>query len=191
MDIKERVKKAVEARQKRNVQNNNQSAKTSSTKTRTKTTTSSTSSSTFSTSNNGIDLPKVTDFTSTPEVNTTINGNITFDSGSRSVSVQIPGLPQVTPESIGANVHIPVIKPITDVTNPEIEKTVDQATFDRAKALYEGGIRYQELIGWANKYIGSQYRALADRVWDTREYYTTESPKSRKAKFLTGREKPI
>jgi hypothetical protein len=164
MDIKERAKKAVEARKRRNAQNNGQSTstKTSSAKTRTKTTTSSTSSSTFSTSNNGIDLPKVTDFTTTPEVNTTINGNVTFDSSSRAVSVQIPGLPQITPDSIAANVHIPTIKSITDVTNPEIDKTVDQATFDRAKAKYEGGIRYQELIGWANKYIGSQYRALAE-----------------------------
>jgi hypothetical protein len=147
MDSKERVKKAVEARKKAS-SNNSRSSTNNQSK--------------FTSSSTNIELPKVTDFTVNPEVKTSINGAVTFDSSSRSVSVQIPGLPQVTPDSIAGNLHVPVIKPIIDVTNPEIDKTVDQATFDRAKAKYEGGIRYQELVGWANKYVGSQYKALAE-----------------------------
>lgn len=147
MDSKERVKKAVDARKK---------AASSATQTNTNNQSKSTTSST------SIELPKITDFNTTPEVKTSINGAVTYDSSSRAVSVQIPGLSQITPESITGNLHVPVIKPISDVTNPGIEQTVDVATFDRAKAQYEGGIRYQELVGWANKYVGSQYKALAE-----------------------------
>lgn len=147
MDSKERVKKAVDARKK--------AASTSSS-------THTTSSNQSTTSSNSIELPKITDFTAVPEVKTSISGAVTFDASSRSTSVTLPGLPQVTPDSIAGNIHTPIIKPITDVTNPDIDKTVDVVTYDRAKAKYEGGIRYQELIGWANKYIGSQYKALAE-----------------------------
>jgi len=151
MDSKERAKKAVDARK-----------KAASTSTSSSTQASSTANNHSTTGSNSLELPKITDFNAVPEVRTSINGAVAFDSSSRSVSVTLPGLPQVTPDSIAGNVHVPVIKPIADVTNPDIDKTVDVATYDRAKAKYEGGIRYQELIGWANKYIGSQYKALAE-----------------------------
>jgi hypothetical protein len=138
-----------------------------------KTTTPSTTSankSTFTTSNKvtegqkSITTPAITNFEAKPEVDTKIHGLIGYNSNDNSVTVNIPGFERSTLDQISSNVHSPELTQITDIKNPGIKNQATITEFEKAKAEYESGIRYNELIVWANKYAGSQFKALAEKA---------------------------
>ncbi|MBD2208088.1 hypothetical protein H6G33_37505 [Calothrix sp. FACHB-1219] len=119
---------------------------------------------TFSEGQKSITTPIITDFKTKPEVDTRIHGLVGYNSNDNSVTVSIPGFERSTLDQIASNVHSPDLTPIEDIKNPDIKNQASVAEFENAKAKYEGGIRYNELIVWANKYAGSQFKALAEKA---------------------------
>jgi hypothetical protein len=120
-----------------------------------------------STSNKTLSIPKATDTTFNPTtVNPTIAGNVNFDFDSKSVAVELPGLPQLTIEGIAQSVKTITPKNITDVKNPGISdaEKADKAIFERAKNDYEDGVRYLQLVAWANTYKGEEYKVIASQA---------------------------
>jgi hypothetical protein len=154
MDASERARKAANAR--KNAGNTN----------------------TSSTSNNSgygqtsgsktIDLPKINDgsFDKNNELNPRIASNINFDGSSRTVGVSLPNLPTLTVDGISGLLKTTELKTISDVKNPGIseDEKCDRKTFERAKNDYEDGIRYLQLVQWANAYTGEQFRVIASQA---------------------------
>lgn len=103
------------------------------------------------------------DFQKEVTVNPTINSAIAYSRES-GVSVTTPGFNPIGINDVLGNVHIPDIKKIEDVKNPNIEGKATEAEHAKAIEEYKAGIRYQELVEWANNYIGSQYKALSSAV---------------------------
>lgn len=145
MDANSRARKAVENRQK---------AKATATNT----------TRIYSNGQKSITTPVITNFSQNPRVETTIHGSVAYDSAISFVNVSLPGFERSSLDDIAANVYSPDLTKISDVKNPEIKNQVTVAEYENAKAQYEGGIRYNGLIVWANKYAGSQFKALAEKA---------------------------
>ena len=98
-------------------------------------------------------------------VNPTINSSVKY-SKDGGITVDTPGFEPIDINDILGNVHIPDIKKIGDVKHPGIDKKLQATEAEHSKAIeeYKAGIRYQELVEWANNYIGSQYKALSSAV---------------------------
>lgn len=110
---------------------------------------------------------RATDKTFEPQsVRTEIAGNVDFNLESRTGSVTLPNLEPITLDGIASSVKTTTLLDIADVRNPGIteDRKADKATFERAKNDYEDGIRYEQLIVWANTYIGEQYKAIASQA---------------------------
>lgn len=152
MDLNSRAKKAAETRRK--------NTKASKAKTSTSNSTSRVNDSETKLS---IELPTFDGNGKETTVNPSINSAIKYskDSG---VSVDTPGFKPINLDDIFGAVHVPNIQKIEDVKNPNIEGKATEAEHAKAIEEYKAGIRYQELVEWANNYIGSQYKALASAV---------------------------
>ncbi|MEO0933843.1 MAG: hypothetical protein AAFY21_08815, partial [Cyanobacteria bacterium J06641_2] len=96
-------------------------------------------------------------------VNPSINSSINY-SKDGGITVDTPGFTPIKLDDVFGAVHIPNIQKIEDVKNPNIEGKATEAEHAKAIEEYKAGIRYQELVEWANNYIGSQYKALASAV---------------------------
>ena len=120
-----------------------------------------------STDNKHLSIPKATDRTfDRNDIKTEIAGNIDFNLESRTGVITLPNLPILTLDGIASSVKTTNLLDISDVRNPGIpeDRKADKATFERAKNDYEDGIRYEQLIVWANTYIGEQYKAIASKA---------------------------
>lgn len=148
MDSKTRAKKAVEERL-RDVANtaskNNHSV-------------------TFADGQKSITTPNLTNFSENPSAKTSIHGLVGYDNATSHVTITLPGFERSSLEDIAGSVYSPDLTKIDDVKNPNIQNQSTVSEFEKAKAQYEGGIRYNELIGWANKYAGSQFKSLAEKA---------------------------
>ncbi len=153
MDLNSRAKKAAETRRK--------NTKASKAKT--------TTTSSVGTINEGetkltIELPN---FNSSNRKETTVNPSINSSikySKDEGIGVDTPGFTSIKLDDVFGAVHIPNIKKIEDLKNPNIEGKATEAEHAKAIEEYKAGIRYQELVEWANNYIGSQYKSLASAV---------------------------
>lgn len=143
MDANSRARKAVENRQKTTATNTTRI---------------------YSNGQKTITTPVITNFSEDPRPETTIHGSVAYDSATSSVNVSLPGFERSSLDDIAASVYSPELTRITDVKIPEIKNQATVAEYESAKAKYEGGIRYNELIVWANKYAGSQFKALAEKA---------------------------
>lgn len=143
MDANSRARKAVENRQKTTTTNTTRI---------------------YSNGQKSITTPAITNFSEDPRPETTIHGSVAYDSATSSVNVSLTGFERLSLEQLADNVYSPDFAKISDVKNPEIKNQATVAEYENAKAQYEGGIRYNELIGWANKYAGSQFKALAEKA---------------------------
>ena len=152
MDLNSRAKKAAETRRK--------NTKTS----KAKTTTTSVGTINEGETKLAIELPNF-DSSNRKEttVNPSINSSINY-SKDGGITVDTPGFTPIKLDDVFGAVHIPNIQKIEDVKNPNIEGKATEAEHAKAIEEYKAGIRYQELVEWANNYIGSQYKALASAV---------------------------
>ena len=145
------------SRAKRNVKNR---------KTSTGTTGTGTGSTTPKATGNGsftqIDFPKVTDFSKEPEVKTSVNSLVNYDSKSGSVAFEVPGIPSINFDTVAGRVRFEELTTIDDITKPGIKNKVDEKTFNKAKLEYEGGIRYQQLAQLSNKYVAEEFKTLTE-----------------------------
>ncbi|UKP01588.1 hypothetical protein [Nostoc sp. UHCC 0870] len=147
MDSAARVKKAVEERMKGAKSGSSTTTKTS-----------------ISNGQKAVTTPSITNFAEDPKAKTTIHGLVGYNSADSSVTVSIPGFERSDLNAIASQVHSPDLAAVTDVKNPGIKNQATLSEFDKAKSEFEGGIRYNELIIWANKYAGSQFKALAEKA---------------------------
>lgn len=152
MDLNSRAKKAAETRRK------NTKASTAKTSTA-----SGVGRVNESESKLSIDLPSFDGSRNETTVNPSINSSITY-SKDGGIGVKTPGFNPINLDDVFGAVHIPNIQKIEDVKAPNIEGKATEAEHSRAIEEYKAGIRYQELVEWANNYIGSQYKALASAV---------------------------
>lgn len=109
-----------------------------------------------------IDFPKVTDFSKQPEVKTTVNSLVNYDSKSGSVAFEVPGIPSINFDTVAGRVRFEELTTIDDITKPGIKNKVDEKTFNKAKLEYEGGIRYQQLAQLSNKYVAEEFKTLTE-----------------------------
>lgn len=96
-------------------------------------------------------------------VNPTANSAIKY-SKEGGITIHTPGFNSIGVNDVLDKVHVPDIKGIVDVKNPHIDGKATESEHSRAIEEYKAGIRYQELVEWANNYIGSQYKALSSAV---------------------------
>jgi hypothetical protein len=97
---------------------------------------------------------------------TTISDSVQFDTTTGQTNIDTPFLPQLDIHTIGQSLKTTDLKDITDVRNPGFsdDQKCNEAIFERAKNDYEDAIRYQQLLQWANKYRGEEFKTLASNV---------------------------
>lgn len=128
---------------------------------------SSSNSTTTQTTRKQLPVFKATESTFTHQtVRTEIDSNISFDLETKTGSIVLPNIQPITVTDVADRVKTTTLLDISDVRNPGIteDRKADKATFERAKNDYEDGIRYEQLIVWANTYIGEQYKAIASQA---------------------------
>lgn len=111
------------------------------------------------------------DFNQGIQPQTTISDNIQFNASTGQTQIDTPFLPQLDINSVGSLLKSPDIVDIVDIRNPgfSADQKCDEATFTRAKNDYEDAIRYQQLIQWANKYRGEEFKSIASvaKAWQS------------------------
>lgn len=120
------------------------------------------------TSSNGstssITLPKVDDLKQKSQVDLKANSKIGFDGSKGTVDFKPDnwGLPKVDDDFINKQLKFEPFQTVNDITNPEGLKTVDESTYNKAKHVYEGAIRYRDLEIQHSKYVAKSFQSLVE-----------------------------
>jgi hypothetical protein len=106
------------------------------------------------------------DFRQSISPQVSISDSVNFDVTTGHTQLDAPYLPQIDINTIGQSLKSTDLKVIDDVRNPGFseDEKCNEATFERAKNDYEDAIRYQQLLQWANKYRGEEFKTLASNV---------------------------
>lgn len=128
------------------------------------TTTSTTNKTTSSSSKGSITFPKSENLRQPSNVVENSNPLIGFDGNNASVSLNPSnfGLPAVDDAFINSQVKFDPFQQIADITQPGNLKTVDEATYNKAKHTYEGAIRYRDLEIQHSKYVAKSFQSLTE-----------------------------
>lgn len=152
MDSKTRAERAAKARQKTN----------------TNTSTSSASTSNFNSNGQSISIPKISQSTFDKKSldNMHIANNVTVDMQNMTTNVTVPGIDNIDINSISERLHGGEFHYVTDIKNPDIpeDKQASKTEMERAIAIFERAINYEQIAQKANTYVGEQFKTLASKI---------------------------
>lgn len=154
MDSKTRAERAAKARQKSN--------------TNTNTSTSSASNSNFNSNAQSISIPKITQSTFDKKSvdNMHIANNVTVDMQNMITNIAVPGIDNIDVNSISERLHGGEFHYVTDIKNPDIpeDRQASKTEMERAIAIFERAINYEQIAQKANTYVGEQFKSLSSKI---------------------------